>query len=208
MVDKFSTSPKAASRDRSASREAILAAAEGIARRDGWPAVTIRRIADELGYTSPIIYQHFANKEAALAQLALDGFGKLEQALALSVEGLAEPERRVLAMARAYWEFAHRNPESYQVMHSLGGVTLDPSITARGALSVCGLAMGELQDWAHAADCRLGNALEATELLWCTLHGMTSLALVSRLDAEANRTAQRIDKAMRVLLAGWRAESN
>jgi Bacterial regulatory proteins, tetR family len=49
-------------------------AAREIAIEDGWEAVTIRRIADRLEYTSPIRYKHFSGKDGLLVELARDGF--------------------------------------------------------------------------------------------------------------------------------------
>jgi AcrR family transcriptional regulator len=49
-----------------AGREQILAAARAIGVRQGWAAVTIRSVAHELGYTSPLLYEHFRDKEDLL----------------------------------------------------------------------------------------------------------------------------------------------
>ncbi|WP_216329771.1 TetR family transcriptional regulator, partial [Deinococcus aestuarii] len=43
-------------RHKQATREGILQAALTIGEQEGWAAVTIRRIADAVEYTSPIIY--------------------------------------------------------------------------------------------------------------------------------------------------------
>ncbi len=53
-------------------REGILQAAKKIAVNEGWQAVTIRKIADEIEYTPPIVYEHFANKEAVFFALGMD----------------------------------------------------------------------------------------------------------------------------------------
>jgi AcrR family transcriptional regulator len=42
-----------------AGRTDILAAARSIGLRMGWKAVTIRAVAQQLGYTSPLLYEHF-----------------------------------------------------------------------------------------------------------------------------------------------------
>ena len=55
-------------------KQSILAAARKIAGKEGWQAVTIRKIADEIEYTPPIVYEYFENKEALFKELIYFGF--------------------------------------------------------------------------------------------------------------------------------------
>jgi AcrR family transcriptional regulator len=48
----------------------------------GWKAVTIRAIAQQLGYTSPLLYEHFRDKEEILTELAIEGQLSLAKDLA------------------------------------------------------------------------------------------------------------------------------
>ena len=64
-----------------AGREEILSAARAIGAREGWKAVTIRSVAQELGYASPLLYEHFRDKEDLLTQIAVDALGQLEARL-------------------------------------------------------------------------------------------------------------------------------
>jgi AcrR family transcriptional regulator len=57
-----------------AGREQILAAARSIGVRKGWKAVTLRAVAQKLGYSSPLLYERFRDKkEDVLTQLAIEG---------------------------------------------------------------------------------------------------------------------------------------
>jgi hypothetical protein len=48
-------------------RTELLAAARALAiENDGYEAVTIRAVADRVGYRAPVVYEHFANKRALL----------------------------------------------------------------------------------------------------------------------------------------------
>jgi AcrR family transcriptional regulator len=192
-------------RERRADPEAILEAARAIARNEGWSAVTIRKIADALRYTSPIIYEHFANKEAALTEVLRRGFRDLEAALRRAGGSADDPTGRLVAMAEAYWSFASGQPEVYQIMHGMGGVAPDPRETAEGARGVCALALEAVRAWAAEAGVRLDDPLEATELLWAALHGVACLGLADRLgdgEAKSRRMARRV---VLDLLSGWRA---
>lgn len=195
-----------ARRQQRANREVILGAARAIARREGWSAVTIRTIADEVHYTSPIIYEHFRNKKEALTEVLRQGFRDLEAAMRHSVSKTADPSDRLVAMADAYWSFGQAQPEVYQIMHGMGGAALDPAETARGAEAVCHLALEAVKDWAAANEVELEDPLQTTELLWCVLHGVTSLGLGDRLGRDgSDRTRAMVRRAVSDLMAGWRA---
>src|SRR5882672_7396271 len=68
-------------RERLQMRGRLLDAARRIASEEGWQAVTIRRIADRLEYSSPILYQHFSGKDALLWELVREGFRELTERL-------------------------------------------------------------------------------------------------------------------------------
>src|SRR5882724_4812614 len=76
-----SVSQRRRERERTEMRTRLLAAAREIATEEGWQAVTIRRIADRLEYTSPILYQHFSGKDALLWELVREGFRELTERL-------------------------------------------------------------------------------------------------------------------------------
>lgn len=49
-----------------AGRDEILSAARSIGVREGWKVVTIRPVAGILGYTAPLLYEHFGDKQEIL----------------------------------------------------------------------------------------------------------------------------------------------
>lgn len=104
--------------DAEAMREAIIKAAIDVAQTEGWHAVTVRRIADEIGYTAPIVYQYFENKKAMLRHIAEAGYEQLSTTLRSAVEAEGDDVKaRFEASGRAYYDFAKRNVEVYQLMH-------------------------------------------------------------------------------------------
>jgi AcrR family transcriptional regulator len=46
-------------RDRARWQRAIITAARQMAEAEGWDAVTIRRLADRIDYSQPVLYSHF-----------------------------------------------------------------------------------------------------------------------------------------------------
>ena len=45
-------------------KSSILDAAWKLVQQDGWQSLSIRKIADAIEYSVPVIYYHFENKEA------------------------------------------------------------------------------------------------------------------------------------------------
>ena len=187
-------------RQRLENREGILKAALTIAERESWSAVTIRKIADEIDYTSPIIYQHFDNKEAALQALIEQGFNDLETSMRRALMD-NDPETRLLALGRAYLHFARDHRRLYELMHGLGGVALEPSERTEAAGGVITLSNEAIQTWAQAQGASLDDIYAASETAWGVLHGMTTLGLLPDIGFE--RAEQLALEALRALLQYW-----
>src|SRR5215470_16450200 len=68
-------------RQRAEREDRIVAAARVIAEREGWSAVTIRRLAEEIEYSQPVLYSHFENRDAIVAAVAVEGFREITKAL-------------------------------------------------------------------------------------------------------------------------------
>jgi len=94
----------------------ILAAAYDIVKEEGWLGLNMRKIADRIEYTAPIIYEYFSNKDAILNELTKKGFLQLSQRLMKAREEAATPEAALEAMWMAFWDYAFSDKELYQVM--------------------------------------------------------------------------------------------
>lgn len=186
-------------RQRQANREGILRATLNIVELEGWSAVTIRKIADEIGYASPIIYQHFANKEAVLQTLIQQGYNELQATMQRTAQAAA-PEGQLLEPAKAYLRFAHDHPRVYELMHGLGGASPDPQVRVAAAAGVIALTTAAIGTWANARGVRLMNPL-AAETVWGVLHGMASLSLIP--DVGPERAEQLALNALEALLVYW-----
>jgi len=101
-------------------RSGILATAWQLVIKDGWQSLSIRKIADAIEYSSPVIYDHFDNKEAILAEFAKEGFRLLSKKIQQAKAKSADPAAQLKAMANAYWHFAVRNKAHFQLMYGQG----------------------------------------------------------------------------------------
>src|SRR5689334_14657227 len=105
-------------RDRAARRQLITTTARALAEREGWNAVTTRRLSTEIEYSQPVLYKHFASMEDLVAAVALEGFGELANALRTARGGgtSRSPEEALRRVAHAYSSFAADNPALYDAM--------------------------------------------------------------------------------------------
>src|ERR1035438_5202945 len=103
-------------RDHAARRRLITATARALAEREGWDAVTTRRLSTEIEYSQPVLYKHFASMEDLVEAVALEGFGELAETLGQARRDAGEPQEVLARVARAYSNFATENPAAYHAM--------------------------------------------------------------------------------------------
>jgi|SRR5437588_6413948 len=91
---------------KSGGRQAVLGAARTLAERDGLEALTLRRLAGELGIRAPSLYKHFPDKAALLAVLAVELSTELGRLLAVWSQ---ERGGDLARLARGYRRFAQEH---------------------------------------------------------------------------------------------------
>ncbi len=106
-------------RQKEETRANILKAARQIVKEEGWQGLSMRKIADRIEYTAPIIYEYFANKEAILQELTSKGFLILAKDLETAKAESDDPSVQLEGMWLAYWNFALKNKEMYQLMYGV-----------------------------------------------------------------------------------------
>jgi Transcriptional regulator len=100
-------------------RAGILNAAINLAKSDGWNAVTIRKIAEAIEYTPPIVYEYFKNKDDLIREIIIFGFQKLRQMGENNLLKTSNPKEKLLALSLVHWDFSYEHRELYQLMFSL-----------------------------------------------------------------------------------------
>jgi AcrR family transcriptional regulator len=180
-----------------AGREEILSTARAIAVREGWKAVTIRSVAQKLGYASPLLYEHFRDKEDLLTQIAVDALGQLEARL---TEKLPSDRRAaVVRMVERYWTFMLEHTELYRLVNGMDGVPIDKTVVGRSAQSLCKLVAEAVRPLLGENDGEADGQMLADEL-WALLHGMAALYM----DRVAPFDLARVTNAVTTLIRGAR----
>ncbi|WP_328997772.1 TetR/AcrR family transcriptional regulator [Kribbella sp. NBC_00709] len=186
-------------KERAAARETILSAALGVARRDGWDAVTMRRLADEIEYSANFAYRYFTGRDDILLALVRGGFTRLRDAMAAAADQAGSGSDAAAMAARqaahAYLDFALADPDLYQLMYGLGGVNVPVADTwdegqAVGDLLISLLAAGgDAQPEQHVLQ------------LWATAHGLIALRVVGRVEVDSDGLHALLDDALTDCLA-------
>jgi AcrR family transcriptional regulator len=191
-------------RERQEIRQSILSAARQIAIEQGWPAVTTRKIAERIEYSQPTIYEYFENKEAILLALLRLGYEQLVAMMQLAFDSTDDPQARLLAMTEAYWDFAFRSPELYQVMHGLAGTPFGwQSERPEEVRQSFRLASEAVEQWAVSQgveSSRIRSLLEARRGL---IHGLITLALAGRIAGGQLQGKEILLESMKDLLFAW-----
>jgi AcrR family transcriptional regulator len=97
-------------------RKSIMDTALDIAISEGWNSVTIRKIAETIEYTPPIVYEYFKNKEDLFNELVLMGHCILHKGYDLPRQPESDPIKILLQLSVNHWEFAFKHKELYQLM--------------------------------------------------------------------------------------------
>ena len=166
-------------RERADRERLIVATAREIAEQQGWDAVTTRQLAERIEYSQPVLYSHFRGKREIIGAVALEGATEMAVAMrAATRAAVAGPRARVAALARAYLDFAARNPAVYDALFNLdGGLAFAQEETPEPLKDAFAALLETLREVAgDGADPGL-----FTEVFWAALHGLATLARAGRL---------------------------
>lgn len=172
-------------KQKEAIKDAILCAARTIVLKDGWQAVSIRKIADAIGYSLPVVYTHYENKDAILEEFVKIGFDLLSQVAQTAKDQFSTPEQQLTAIADAYFEFALAKREYYQMMFGLGMPSCErvKQISEIGNFS--SIIIHTIQTLSHQTEVEERTMLKF-HTFWSILHGLTAINMVNSTATPSN----------------------
>jgi AcrR family transcriptional regulator len=165
-------------------RAKILDAARELFVAEGVEAVSMRKVANKIGYSATTLYNYFEHKEALLYALCDTDFGTLHE-LFKKIGRITDPIDRLRKLGQAYITFALEYPSHYRLMFMTPRVPRGEDVCReieRGnpdedsyaflrATVVEGLAAGVFRDEYHDADL-------LSQIVWGGVHGVASLHLI------------------------------
>ncbi|HET7795394.1 MAG TPA: TetR/AcrR family transcriptional regulator [Rhizobacter sp.] len=152
-------------------KAALLVAARALLDDGGVAAVSLREVARRAGVTPAACYRHFADKDALLIALAVQGFGEFAEAMRAAYEGSSEP---FADMGVAYVQFAVERPGLFRLMFG-------PAVADRGKSPELLEAIARST---HMFDSGMKTRQDvkpddpvAALRSWATMHGLATLAI-------------------------------
>lgn len=168
--------------------ESLIDAAGAVLEQEGLEALSLREVARRAGVSTAAPYHHFADKQALLVALAIDGFDDLEQALSGATSKAKTARARLQAVADGYLRFAKQRPALYQLMFSpllAGARGAGPLFEAsQRALRVLRSAVLSGRKGADAVDVLLA---------WALGHGVASLVELGLFDGPSLGAPRHVD---------------
>ncbi len=166
-------------------RTGILRAAWQLVQDDGWQSLSIRKIADAIEYSVPVIYDHFENKDAILMEFSKEGFSCLCDSMEEAKNKFEDPAQQLEAMGFAYWKFAFENKEYYQVMFGLGMSTCEIAKKIPEMARFGNLIQSTLKSIIGQSSDIDGFPFLKFNTFWSLLHGLVSLNMMGQSTAHA-----------------------
>jgi AcrR family transcriptional regulator len=160
-------------------RSSILATAWQIVKEEGWQSLSIRKIADAIEYSVPVIYDHFQNKEAILLEFGKKGFELLIKRLQQAKEKSDDPAEQLGAVADAYWNFAFKNKEYYQLMFGLGIACCETEKCIQEKSVFRQIVMEPIVAILAKNKDNKQNACLKYHTFWSVMHGLISIKMMS-----------------------------
>ena len=166
-------------RQRKEVRESILQSAWQIVHEEGWQTLSIRKIADAIEYSIPVVYDHFENKEAILFEFNKMGFKLLSDKLKETIALYKKPKEQLEAIAYAYWDFAFNNKEYYQVMFGLGMPGCEQIKQMPEIMDFTELIKTTIESVCAENGNKEANSFLKLNSFWSMLHGLVSINLMT-----------------------------
>lgn len=174
----------------------IVAAARELAEQRGWDSVTVRRLADAIEYSQPVLYGHFPDgRSQIVTAVALVGFDELSAAMSVAGSALdkdAGGADRVRAIVTTYLDFAERHPATYEAMFRL---PISAPFASTDTPQSLQNAFDAIVEALRALDQPPADVETTAEVLWGAMHGVATLRRAGRFAPEHHQ--RRVDQLVR-----------
>jgi AcrR family transcriptional regulator len=167
-------------REKKELRQEILDAARDLFVREGFENVSMRKIAEKIEYSPTTIYLYFKDKADLLDCICEETFSRLVRKQTAIDQAVADPIERLKKGLRAYIEFGLKYPNHYKVALMMTEDFEERMQCERsremGKKAYVHLR-NELGSLAEMSLIHVADVDAAAQVLWATIHGLTSLLI-------------------------------
>jgi AcrR family transcriptional regulator len=168
-------------------RDKVVDAARDLFVCKGFEAVTMRELAQRIGFSATAIYLYFSDKEALMRAVCDADLLKLAHALQ-SVMAISNPVERLLAIGEGYANFALTYPNQYRMLfmmphpvHAPEHSTLQQNNIEQDAYYQLKTVVQEVLDSGGFIDDLKDPDLIA-QTIWGATHGVCALEIIMAKD--------------------------
>jgi AcrR family transcriptional regulator len=181
-----------------------LAAADAIVGERGVSGLKMREIAMEIGYTVGSIYMVFTNMDDLLMQLKGQVLAEMEQQLEQATQDESDAERAIVALAKAYMQFAHSQYNRWSMIfeHRLA----DDQALPDWYLALIDANFNRVENLFRQLkpDCPEADIIAAASALWGGIHGVCILSLTGVMDTVgADDIEKNVVLLVESFIKGW-----
>jgi AcrR family transcriptional regulator len=159
-------------------RSDIVKTAKDIAREDGWTAVSIRKIAEVIEYSPPILYEYFESKDKLLEAVRIEGFEHLQTEFVKIKGHFSNAEKQLTEVAQCVWNYAVENPEIFQVMFNIEGAYCDSKKVYSQTMNIKGNPVWEMISRVRPKAAEL--VTKTYYEWWCLTYGFISITMTTQ----------------------------
>ena len=175
--------------------ERVLRAADGLWRKGGEQALTMRAVARAAGTNTPAVYRRFKNREDLIKGLLLRIAGRIREHF--------EQGGSLEKMAEAYVEYAVKTPNEYSLFYTYAAL-MSPR-KGRGGTRPIRESRPNFAFAEQLLATRFGGSPEdhtqTALVLWALLHGTSMLLLSQSIPGHENALREACRAGVRTVLA-------
>jgi AcrR family transcriptional regulator len=192
-------------RHKTSLRRQILDAAREMFAHEGYEAVSMRKLAERIGYSPTAIYLHFEDKDDLFRAICDETFARLAKRLERQRRELAgDPLGCLAAGLREYIAFGLKHPEHYAVTFLQRSRGTPVEFAGSPGEEAFNYLRRGVADCVEAGVIRPVAVEDAAQVLWMSVHGLVSL-LVAKPDFPFSPARRLIDQQVDLLIRGLRA---
>jgi AcrR family transcriptional regulator len=181
-------------------RTRLVEAAARIVATEGHGALSLRRVAADVGTSTMAIYTHFGGMPELLRAVRWDGFHRLAADLA-EVPAAEDPVEHVVGLCVAYVRNGIANPDLYRVMFMEEPLDEEDAAVCAGTFETLVVALARCVQEGRLSP---ADPLDLATELWVAGHGVVSLRLAGALAPDAADAG--MPRILRRLLVGFGAD--
>lgn len=186
-------------------RQEIMDAAREMFVAEGYANVSMRKIADKIGYSATTIYLYFEDKNDLLHQICEQTFARLAQNIKAIYMLSDNPLEKLRSGLREYIHFGLKHPSQYEIVFITPlPVNPESDFEASNGRMAFDTLRTVITECIAANLLRVNDVELISQTLWAGIHGVTSL-LIQHGNFPFVERERLVDSVIDTLIAGIKA---